>query len=147
MSTRIQLVDFTAFTQYADKPIPVDIGKECSGFFRKVSMTEFLEIRQKLATIDTFNLKLSEEDRKDPVKEEEHTKAYTEFSCGVIAELFVSLITDENGKLAFKPTDAPSIQKRLNATFVSDFIDAFMRAQGVSKEEVASVEAEFPVKA
>lgn len=143
MATRVQLKSIEAFKTFSAKPVAVQIGKDCDGFFRKVSRDEFFAIQDKLTGIDKPKDVLSAEDAKDPVKVEAQQRESMKASCEVVAGLMVDLLTDELGNKCFKDEDKDTLANTMGLQFVREFIEALMKAQGISKEEVASAEAEF----
>ena len=142
-----------AFKKLANTPVLQAIGKDSEGFFRRISREEFFKVQVKLAKIDENNATvpdLTDEDKKDPIKVKEHakqvedtSKSTMKLSCDTVAELMVELMTDEQGNSIFRKEDISTLSNTMSLQFIPEFIEAFMKVQGVTKQEVASAEAEF----
>lgn len=144
----MKLTNMELFTSGLKKPVLVNIGpvaNDIQVYIRRVTLAQFDEIQKLLETLDDkkYLESLSEDDKNDTEKMGQLEKENTEKTLDNFAKFFVEVVTDEKGSPAFTTGDISEIKKLLSPVFLREFIEAFMIAQGVGKEEVASIEADF----
>jgi len=135
--SKIKLTSVSSINEFAKKPKPVMIGADCEGFFKKLTLDEFFAIQDSLQQVDTMQKELAKDDKA------ENTRKLAEFSRDTIIDVMVKVMVTEAGEPAFTEADKVSLCPVVNLEFTKDFIEAFMKSQGVGKEEVASAEASF----
>lgn len=124
MSEKTTLSGLTAMRAFKKKPVKVAINDELDGNFRKLSVSEYEDLQDKIGKL---------KDGEDAVDN----------NVDLVAGMMIKVLCDDNGEPVFVDADKDELKKTITIQFLGEFMQALARSQGATKEAVEQTEASF----
>lgn len=139
----IPLTDIANLRNLQKKPKRVKIGDDAFGYFKRLSLAQFMEAQDQLSSIEKSVPELPEEMKNDPDENKKRTIALVERTRDVVSSLMIAVMTTEKGDPAFAEKDKEAIKETISPSFSKEFVSALIISQGIGEGEIANANASF----